>query len=252
MPRLIPFRPAAACALALALLICGAAVASAKRSPAKGTAAKLRVLAGQKLLAERWLRTGTTAVPTSPRATCLGPDKGGSGRPVRVPGATALGLLAQAARHDRRLRPLWVTDAFSFGLAVCGIGGLEPPETGFWYLKVNHENPEVGGDAAKLGRGDEVLWFLSPSFEPPPELGLRAPRRVRLGRPFAARVIAYDDAGDRSPVAGAKVRGARLPTNRKGFTVVTLRRPGWLIARKGGTIPSNRVPVCIGQRCPGR
>lgn len=244
MPRLIPLRLVAACALAFVFVLSTAAMAAAN------VPAKLRVVAGQKMLADKELRTGTTAVPTSPRAACFGPDKRGSGKAVRVRGATPLGLLAQAARSTRSLRPLLVTDAFSFGLGLCGVGGNVPSGEGFWLLKVNRESSEAGGDAVKLRRGDEVLWYLTESFPAPDELWLRAPKRVRAGKPFPVRAFAYDEKGKRKPAAGVRVRGAKRRTNRSGRTVLTLRRPARLIARHRDHIPSNRAPVCVGGKCP--
>jgi len=245
MPRLIPFRLAAACALALSFAVLTTATATAKGIPAQ-----LRVIAGQKVLADKNLRTGTTAVPTSRAATCFGNDKGGSGKHVRVPGPTALGLLAQGARSTRSLRPLLITDAFSFGLGLCAIGGIEADE-GFWQLRVNHKTSEVGGDSVKLKAGDGVLWYLTPSFEASTEeLWLKAPKRARSGKRFAVRVFAYDEKGKRKPVAGVSVSGAKQRTNKGGRTTVTLRRPARLIARQGKYIPSNRAAVCVGGKCP--
>ncbi len=245
MPRLIPFRLVAACALAVVLLLSATAVASAK-----GTAAGLRVVVGQKVLADKILQTGTTVVPTSPRATCFGADKGGSGKNARVAGATALGLLVQGARSTRPLRPLLVTDAFSFGLGLCAVGGHVPSGEGYWQLRVNHAVPSVGGDSVKLKSGDEVLWYLTTSLPGPRELSLMAPGHVRAGAPFRVRVLSYDEKGKRRPAAGVKVSGASGRTNAKGYATVTLRRPVRLIARDGADIPSNRVPICVGRKCP--
>ncbi len=245
MPRLIPFRLVAACVPAFVLLLSFAAFAAAK-----GTPAGLRVIAGQKVLVDTALRTGPAAVPTSPRANCFGPGKGGSGKSVAVAGATPLGLLAQAARRRKSLRPLLVTDAFSFGLGLCGIGGYVPKGEGYWQLRVDHVVPTVGGDTVKLKPRDEVLWYLTAAFPGPDALWLKAPRRVRAGTPFRVRVIGFDEKGKRKPVAGVKVSGAAGRTNRKGFAPLSLRRPARLIARNGTDIPSNRVAVCVGGKCP--
>ena len=246
MPKLVPFRLAAACAPALALLLLTASVAAAT-----GTPAQLRVVDGQKVLADKSLRTGTTSVPTSPKATCFGAGKGGSGKSVRVTGATALGLLAQAARSTRSLRPLLVTDAFSFGLGLCGIGGRAAKGESFWQLRVNHEASEAGGDSVKLKRGDEVLWYLKASFEAKDdELWLKAPNRVKAGKPFGVRVFSYDEKGKRKPVAGVEVSSATGSTQKDGRATVVLRKPARLIARGGGAIPSNRAAVCVGGKCP--
>ena len=246
MPRLIPFRLAAACALALVFTVVTAGAAAAK-----GTPAQLRVVAGQKVLADKTLRTGTTAVPTSRAATCFGKDQGGSGKKVRIAGATALGLLAQGARSTPSLRPLLITDAFSFGLGLCAIGGAEATGEGFWQLRVNHRTSEVGGDSVKLNSGDSVLWFLTPSFEASTEeLWLKAPKRVRAGQPFAVRVFAYDEKGRRKPAAGVRVSGAKQRTNKGGQAMVTLQRPAKLIARQGQYIPSDRAAICVDGKCP--
>jgi hypothetical protein len=247
MPRLVPFRLAAACAPALVLLLSCAAVAAAK-----GTPASLRVVdTGGAVLAEKTLRTGTTNVPTSPAAACFGKGTGGSGKAATVRGATALGLLGQAAKSTRSLRPLLITDHFSFGLGLCGIGGrVVHGKKASWYLKVNHEGSKVGGDAAKLHAGDEVLWYLAASFPYPDELWLKAPRRVKASRPFKVRVFSYDEKGKRKPAAGVEVSGAKGPTGKDGRATVVLSKPARLIARESGEIPSNRAAVCVGGKCP--
>jgi hypothetical protein len=246
MPRLIPFRLAVACALAFALVLASSALATDK-----GTPAHLRVIGSSgKVLAEETLSTGTVAVPTSSKATCFGKGTGGSGKPTTVRGATALGLLAQAAQSTSALRPLLITDHFSFGLGLCGVGGEVAHGKGFWYLKVNHKNPEVGGELVKLSAGDDVLWYLSPDYESTPgELWLQAPHRVSKGKPFQVQVFSYADDGTRSPAVGATVTGSAQPTDASGRTTVVLSKPGRLIARQKGAIPSNRRSVCVGQLC---
>ena len=247
MPRLVPFRLAAACALALLAVLCGAQIATAK-----GVPASLRVVgtSGQ-VLTEKTLFAHTTTVPTSPRATCFGNGTGGSGKPATIKGATALGLLGQAARSTASLRPLLITDAFDFGLGLCGIGGKAiHGKKESWYLKVDHRGATVGGEALKLHPGDEVLWYLAASYPYPGELWLQAPGHVRAGQPFSVRAFSYDEKGKREPAAGVTVTGAQGPTGADGRATVTLGRPVRLIAREDGLIPSGRVPICVGGRCP--
>jgi hypothetical protein len=247
MPRLIPSRLAAACALALALVLSIAVVPAAAK-----VSAGLRVVGGGgKTLAEKTLKTGTTSVPTSPKATCFGPGTGGSGKAVKTEGANALGLLGQAVKSTAALRPLLITDKFQseFGLGLCGVGGFPATTKLSWYLKVNHVNPELAGELVKLKAGDEVLWALAP-FPYPDELSLRAPDRVKAGTPFQVRVFSFDDKGKRTPAAGVKVTGATGPTGADGATTVVLEKPARLIARHGKDIPSNREAVCVGGRCP--
>jgi hypothetical protein len=250
MPKIIPFRLAAVCALAISLTLAFAAGASAK-----GFSADLRVVGtGGKVLAEKTVATATTSVKTSPKATCFGPGSGGSGDSVALKGATAMGLLARASKLVAALRPLLISDHFDFGLALCGIGSSVAKGSASWYLKINHEALEVGGEVAKIRPGDEVLWALvkteAPDYEYPDDLALTAPDSVKAGQSFTVRVWAYDGKGKRTPQAGAKVTGADKPTGADGRTTVTLTRPARLIARTAGEIPSAREPVCVGGKCP--
>jgi hypothetical protein len=245
MPRLIPFRLVAACALAFVLALSIAAVAVGK-----GPLADLRVVgSGGKVLAEDSFGASTASIEASPQATCFGKGTGGSGDTVTINGPTALGMLIQAARFTQSLKPLLITDAFDFGLGICGVGGSTATKSLSWYLKVNHENPELGGEAVKVKSGDEVLWSLA-SFPYPKELALSAPDEVMSGQPFQVRVFSYDDKGKRKPAAGVTVTGAESPTGADGKTTVELTGPKRLIARHGKDIPSNREPVCVGGKCP--
>lgn len=252
MPRLIPFRLAAACALALALSLPFAASALAK-----GVSADLRVVGkGSKVLTEQRLSTGTIAIKTSPKANCFGAGSGGSGKSVTVKGATAMGLLAQAAKSTASLRPLLITDAFDFGLGICGIGTSKAGGKASWMLKVNHKVPAVGGDAVKLRSGDEVLWALASSYPYPNELSLVAPESVDAGVPFTVRVFSYDEAGKRKPVAGAEITGFSGVTDAQGRATITLTASSptaeVLHATHGKDIPARAVPmfVCVNGVCP--
>lgn len=244
MPRLVPIRLAAACALALLLVLCSATAAAAKKVPAE-----LRVVGKNgKVLAEEERQTTTTKVPTSPKAGCFGKGSGGSGKAKTVKGATALGLLAGAAQANPALRPFYVTDAFSFGLGICSIGGSSATSKLSWYLKVNHKGATVGGEKVKLKPGDEVLWALA-AYPYPNELSLVGPEKATTGLPFKVTVYSYDEKGKRKPVKGATVTDAVEPTGTDGTTTVTLTEGGELRATHGKEIPSNALPVCVGI-CP--
>jgi hypothetical protein len=246
MPRIISFRPAAACMLALALSLAVTAAAVAK-----GVSADLRVVGkGSKVLTEQTLDTGTTTIKTSPRANCFGAGTAGSGKAVTIKGATALGLLGQASKSTASLRPLLLTDAFDFGLGICAVGTSKVSGKASWYLKVNHKGASVSGDAVKLKPGDEVLWDLAPSYPYPNELGLIVPVGVTAGVPFEVQVVSYDEKGKRQPVSGATVTGASGPTAANGKATVTLGATAALIATHGKDIPSPAEEVCIGTSCP--
>lgn len=252
MPRFIPFRLAAVCALALVLSLSIAASALAK-----GVSADLRVVGkGGKVLTEQTLSSGTTAIKTSPKANCFGAGTAGSGKSVTVKGATALGLLATASKSTASLRPLLVTDAFDFGLGICGAGTSKVSGKASWYLKVNHKAATVGGELVKLHPGDEVLWDLAPSYPYPAELGLEAPERAETGVPFEVRVLAYDEKGKRTPVAGAKITGTGgVVSGADGRATVTLTAATAEYATLGAThgkdIPAAAAPVfvCIPGSC---
>jgi hypothetical protein len=233
-----------ACALVLCLALAVTASASA-------TTATLRVIGkGNVVLSEGPVKTSNINIKTSPKATCLGSGTGGSGKSVAVKGNTALGLLANGAKTMKQLSPLALTDHFSFGLALCGVGKSVAKGKASWYLKVNHKGATVGGEKAKIKAGDEVLWDLAPSYPYPEELVLSAPQQASAGVPFAVHVFAYDEKGAHKPMKGATVTGATGPTDASGKVMVTLSEPTLISAAVGNAIPSAQEPVCFGSKCP--
>ena len=197
-------------------------------------------------MAQQTQFTDTVTFEASPDADCFGPP-GGSGDDVTINGPTALGAVIDASQADADLRPVWVTDQFSFGLGLCAIGGKVPPPSGFWYLKVNHVGAQVGGDQAVVAGDDDVLWYLTPNFPPGDELELLGPELAKPGEPFQVQVFSYTDAGARSPAQGALVAGAFEPTDADGFTTVTPANEGTfsLQATRGIDIPSNVLDVTV-------
>jgi hypothetical protein len=237
-------RTVGACALVLCLALAVTASASA-------TTATLRVVGkGNVVLAEQLVKTSNISVKTSKKATCLGAGTGGSGKSVALKGNTALGLLADGAKTIKQLAPLSLTDHFSFGLGLCGVGKSVVSGKGSWYLKINHKGATVGGEKAKIKAGDEVLWDLASSYPYPEELVLSAPRQATAGVPFAVHVFAYNEKGKREPMKGATVTRATGPTDAQGKVMVTLTEPTELSAAIGNAIPSAQEPVCLGSQCP--
>ena len=212
---------------------------------------------GRNLTADRYL-TDTTSITTTQRP----PNCNGTGATKTIAGRTALGALVDGERVDRRLDPLLVSDEFSFGLLVCGIGGDEASGSSFWLYKVNHVSPEVGADQFAVKRGDDVLWFFSGGAQNSGnELELLGPARVRPGEEFQVQVNSYDFQGTRSPAAGVTVAGggASAVTNAFGTASLTLERPGnrTLRATHDPDIPSAPTKVCVNEdlskcsRAPG-
>jgi hypothetical protein len=235
--------------------------ASASQAAAQTIPSDLRVVAsdGQELADVRQY-VGKTVVPTSPEADCFGPGNRGSGNKVTQVGPDALSVVVEASATKDRLRPMLLTDAFlddGFGLGICAIGGLEPPPSGFWYLKVNHKNPNLGGSLVTVGPGTETLWYLTPTFPPGSELVLNAPARTAPGVPVRVEVLAYSDEGVPSPATGAVIEGAGAPltVDASGGANVTFAAPGMPVLRatRGGDIPSQALPVCVASpvtQCP--
>ncbi len=233
---------------------------------AKTVPVDLRVLTIKgKVLADQRQYTGPATVRTDRGADCFGTGTGGSGKRVALPGATALGALRDASESDSDLRPLSVTDYdFGFpGLGLCGIGSQRAHGSQFWFLKVNHHNPQISGDQAKVRYGNSIIWYLipftkcdpSPPYYCPPELVLRAPARAEPGVPFGVHVLSINDAGKVSPAAGVKVGGADLPTDATGDTQVALPASRHIRAVGNGKIPSPPMLVCVNadpSACPAK
>lgn len=198
---------------------------------------------------------GTTTISTIGPSECGGKTTGRT----RLAGATALGVLAQASRSRKTLRPLRV-QKFSFGLLTCGIGKfVGSAASSYWLYKVNHKAPTVGADQYRLKRGDEVLWFFQDTeadVNTGDELRLRAPNRARPGRSFRVIVYSYSSSGKVKRAAGATVKGPTTKVadkyGRATFNVRGNRRVH-LRATRGSDIPSAKTAVCVNRRwkrCP--
>jgi Ca2+-binding RTX toxin-like protein len=244
-------------AIGLAALTGAVAMSLTHTAAAEPVVAGLRVEGPDGPLAsERSYLTDTTRVQTDSRSAC-----GGSGDVKTLTGPTALGQLTRAARADSRLRPLGVSDRFSFGLFVCALGRLESSSTAYWLYKVNHVSPEVGADQYTLDDGDAVLWFFqdtTPGSEANTgdELELRAPVFARLGRTFGVTALAWSSAGQATRAAGAKIVGETVQTSdANGRARVYAGEEGWttLRAERGTDVPSAEIAVCVGSHvadCP--
>ena len=223
--------------------------------PAGALAAKtpvhLRVVdSAGKTLSQQDVRTGTVEIKTDPEASCFGEGTGGTGDTVTVSGPTALGAVQTASESNSKVRPLSVTNAFDFGLGLCGIGKAVAPATGFWYLKVNHVASQAGGDQTTVAKGDNVLWWLDSDFSDPPpaELELKVPKARQPGE-VTVKVFEYSDDGTKTRAEGADVRGASDPTDAAGKTTLELGKGKTKVqAIREGAIPSNIVTACVGSR----
>jgi hypothetical protein len=242
----------------LALLTCAAALlAGPAAAEARSLTAELRVHGPSRTLAPGYSYvTGPSRLQTDRTPGC-----DGSGKVVSLPRPSALGLVESASRISRAVRPLSVSDKFSFGLFVCGIGGFFGDDTRFWLYKVNHVAPEVGADQFALQRGARVLWYFQDTARRTntgDELELSAPARARSGQAFEVTVYGYDSHGNRHPVPGALVRGPTVQrTDAAGRARIFSDKRGYLRLRAvhGSDIPAKPLKVCLAVRlrqCPAR
>lgn len=241
----------------LAVLTTALACAPAA-AQAKSVVSNLRVEAGGKALdGGTSYVNGSARIQTDQRPAC-----GGSGKVASLAGPTALGLLKFALPTNGNLKPLGVSDKFSFGLVVCGIDDSVAFSTNQnWLYKVDHKSPEVGADQFRLKRGDRVLWYFTDADKNSntgDELALSAPARAKPNAPFTVTVYSYDANGKRTPAAGAQVTGATVQTtDADGHATVAVDRTGAvrLRATRGADIASAPVRVClnaVASKCPAR
>jgi hypothetical protein len=260
-PRLTRPGRLALCASVAVFLISGIAATAAH---AGTVPASLRVLTDTgRVLADVRQYTDTTSFKSSPQANCFH-GAGGTGKTLTVFGANALGAAADAAQSVPDLNPLLVDDEFagSFGLGICGFGGVSSNDSNFWELRVDHKVASVAGDKAAISKGDDVLWSLVPAtfdamFNPisEPELSLQAPARAKPKAPFNVTVLEYSPTGFLKPAVGAQVTGAPAPTDSQGHTQATQTGSGQLTATRAGAIPSRSLPVCARadlKKCPSK
>jgi Ca2+-binding RTX toxin-like protein len=236
-------RPVLSAAVTVCCVLAVSAVPAAASTPVD-----LRVegAAGRALTADRYLTDGT-AVKTAKQP----PSCNGSGKKKQIPGPTALGTLVDGALVNTRLAPLLISDEFSFGLLVCGVGGDNAGgSTSYWLYKVNHVSPEVGGEAFTVKPGDDVLWFfVNGATNSGDDLELVAPARTMPGQQFDVTVYSYDFQGVRKPAVGATVSGggASGTTDANGVAQLTLNKKGnrTLRATQDPNIPSAPRKVCV-------
>lgn len=223
----------------------GALAASSGLAHAAPVVSDLRVEAGGVVVTDSSFSTDTQSFTTDTGK----PACGGTGQVKTLAGPTALGLLGSGSAVDADLRPLRISDKFSFGLLVCGIGASTASDTGFWLYKVNHVSPEVGGDAFKLTGGEQVLWFFQDTAanrNTGDELVVEAPARARSGE-VEVTVSAYAFNGARKPAAGAKVLfgDTAVVADANGKARMKLTESKHVRAGRSGDIPSAPVRVCV-------
>ncbi|MEO8092905.1 MAG: DUF4430 domain-containing protein [bacterium] len=250
---------------ALSVAALAAALIPSGASAADDVVAELRVLTPDSQLEPgASYVTNTEKVKTDRKAKCFIAGEGGSGDKVKLPGPTAMGLLATAGAVNPDVDPLSATDEFGFGLGLCGIGAARATTDDYWSLTVNHQAAQVGGDQLTLEDGDTVLWSLT-QFPPPNELELRAGPGAPPGT-LEVTVVEWvcstdfpppDPVCAESPAEGATVLGgdSNVTTGADGVASVPLSNEQTyeLQAQLTGRLDSNTAPVCVSNEaaaCP--
>jgi hypothetical protein len=165
-------------------------------------------------------------VATNPQRTI------GLGTHPTCSGGSALGALDAATRGS------WGGSYFT-GLGYSPERILRETHTfasGTYYAFYVNDRPSSAGVCAYRPRsGDDLLFGLADAKAGgfPKVIALRLPKRVRAGRAFAVKVVAYPAKGPAAPLAGATVTasGHRARTNRAGRVRLTAVQPGRVTVR---------------------
>ena len=170
----------------------------------------------------------------------------------RVRGATALGLLAQAAKSTASLRPLLVTDAFARRIRPRHLRGRRRQQHREEVL-VPEGEPQEPRTRRRIGEAEEGR--RGPLGAGPVPLSERAgagspDRSGRRGCRSRSRSTPTTTRASASRQPGATVSGATAPTAADGKATVVLTAPTTLVATHGKEIPSNGAAVCVLGACP--
>lgn len=162
------------------------------------------------------------------------------------PGSSAAGALERATAG--RWSGIWFA---GLGYEVTTIRGeLHSGSKDYWTLWVNNRPSSTGVCQTALHRGDRILFFVAPDKGQLFPLGIRAPRRVRVGHVATITVVRYDLKGHAKAVAGALVRryGKVVGrTDRHGHLRLHFRRRGLqrLDAIRHGYVRTAAVNVLV-------
>ncbi len=249
-------------------------VATALLVPAAAEAGRSAIVDLRVLTPDAVLEEGTSyvvgkeKVRTDPDADCNFGGTGGTGASYAFPRPTALGLLQAASEQNPDLTPLSLTDEFGFGLAICGIGGVDDAPGTFWGLRKNRKEANQGADILRVRDGDEVIYYLTPDNFPNPNPGvldLEVAPRAEPGTVVATVTLtrcasdpeSFEFVCDTVPAEGVTVSGGTSPaiTGAGGTATVPVATSGGygLQAMDPPSIPSRTLQVCVDEdlrNCP--
>jgi hypothetical protein len=223
----------------LAVLAAAAAFAvPAASAAAAATTVSVRIEGPSKTIFEGPV---TPAVQTVDGGDGKGPQKcdGTNGGANPTPGPTPTSVMDTAIRGSGRS---WQGnfDASFQDFLVNRIGSTSSTNTQFWGVAVDGKSLEVGGCQAIVKPGQEVLWAFD-SFGKQ-LLHASGPKQVSAGKVASFKVI---DTEKGTPVAGAKIGGAR--TNANGIAKLRFSHRGTrrLKATAAKSIRSNQLRLTV-------
>jgi hypothetical protein len=113
------------------------------------------------------------------------------------------------------------------------LGETQSGKKTFWEIFVNNVAASTGDCGIKLHRGDQLLFAAVPVRRTEFPLGLKAHKRLKLGKRLTIKVLAFDAKGKKRPLAGALVQAGKLKatTNAKGIAHLTPTSVGKLLLR---------------------
>lgn len=230
----------------LAVLI--AALACAAPATASPTKVKVRVEGNTKTIFEGTVTSDghqLTKDATGPHA-CDGTNGGVNA----APGATMTAALDDATKLAGLDWGATWDDGFQ-DFFVNSIGPDAATASKFWGYALDGVPTSVGGCQQQVKAGDEVLFYYGGTFKY--ILHANGPSKVRAGKAFHVKVVAYETTYDaafnattvKKPIAGARVGGKR--TNAHGIATLRYRRSGTkrLKARRASSVRSNQVKVKV-------
>ena len=223
MPRLVPFRLAAACALALLLLVSTARGRLGEEGRSRPARRRPRRQGARRRDAEDG-HDQRSRPARRPTASARAPAA--AARRRRSPGPTALGLLGQAAKLDRVAEA--AADHRRLRLRPRALRGRRLQRHGQGIL-VPEGQPQEPGTRRRAGQaeaGRRSALGAGAKYPYPKELALEAPgrsdRRACRSRSASSPTTTRASA---SRVKGALVTGGAGPTDAEGRTTVTLAGP---------------------------
>jgi hypothetical protein len=230
----------------LAVLI--AALACAAPATASPTKVNVRVEGAKKTIFEGAVTTDGHALTKD--ASGPHPCDGTNGGANPTPGATLTAALDDATKLSGLDWTGSWDDSFKDFL-VNSIGPDAASSTNFWGYALNGIPTSVGGCQQQVKAGDEVLFYYGGTFKY--ILHASGPSKVRAGKLFHVKVIAYETSYDaagtattvKKPIGGAKVGSKK--TNSKGIATLRFRTAGTkrLKARRASSVRSNQVTVKV-------